>query len=197
MNILSWNCRGLGNLRTIRDLCLLIKEKRPSLVFLMETKLRSKKMDLIRCKLGFNNLFVVDCVGKGGGLALFWKEDIIVDIQNFSPRHIHGIVTSTTPLSTHKWKFTGFYGQPDVARRHEGWDILKHLANFNPEPWLCIGDFNEVLYMSEKWGGGRRSNSQMRNFQIAMEYCDFSDLGFKGPKFTWSNCRGEKDFIKE
>jgi exonuclease III len=66
MNILSWNCRGLGNPWTIRDLCQLTKEKNPSLVFLMETKLRRKKMELIRCKLGFKNLFVVDCVGKGG-----------------------------------------------------------------------------------------------------------------------------------
>jgi exonuclease III len=196
MNILSWNCWGLGNLWTIRHLCQLIKEKHPSLVFLMETKLRSKKMELIRCKLGFKNLFVVDCVGKGGGgLAFLWKEEVELEIQNFSSRHINGIVTN--PLSNQRWKFTGFYGQPDVARRYEGWDLLKQLANLAPEPWLCIGDFNEVLTMTEKWGGGVRANSQMREFQITMEFCEFTDLGYSGPKFTWSNCREEQDFIKE
>jgi exonuclease III len=72
MNILSWNCRGLGNLRTVHDLRRMVKEKKPNLVFLMETKLRQKQMESIRVKLGFKNVFVVDCIGKGGGLALFW-----------------------------------------------------------------------------------------------------------------------------
>jgi exonuclease III len=89
MTLLSWNCRGLGNLRAVNDLCRLVKEKRPKMVFLMETKLRRERMEAIRHKLGFPNVFVVDSVGKGGGLALFWEEDIIVDIQNFSLRHIN------------------------------------------------------------------------------------------------------------
>ena len=173
----------------------MIKEKHPNLVFLMKTKLRSKKMEWIRCKLGFKNLFVVDSVGKGGGLALFWNEDVNVDIQNFSPRHINGLVT--TPHVDQQWRFTGFYGQLDGSKRSEGWELLKHLATLTIEPWLCIGDFNEVLTMSEKWGGGGRANSQMREFQLALETCDFSDLGYIGPKFTWSNCRDNNEFIKE
>jgi hypothetical protein len=40
------------------------------MVFLMETKLRREKMEVIHHKLGFPNLFVVDCVGKSRGLAL-------------------------------------------------------------------------------------------------------------------------------
>lgn len=128
MNILSWNCRGLENLRTVQDLYRMIKEKCLGLVFLMETKLRRIKMEWIRCKLGFQNLFVVDSVGKGGGLALFWRDDIQVDIQNFSPRHINGVIT--TPYSDVQWKFTGFYGHPEAAKRHESWTLLKYLASF-------------------------------------------------------------------
>jgi hypothetical protein len=116
----------------------MIKKKRPSLVFLMETKLRSNKMEWIHCKLEFKNLFAVDSVGKGGGLALFWNEDVEVDIKIFSSRHINRVVT--TPLVDQQWKFTGFYGHPNVSKQKEGWDILKHLATFTPEPWLCIGE---------------------------------------------------------
>jgi hypothetical protein len=64
MITLSWNYRGLGNLRTIHDLCRMVKYKKPSLVFLKETKLCRKKMESIHVKLGFANVFVVDCVGK-------------------------------------------------------------------------------------------------------------------------------------
>jgi phosphopantetheine adenylyltransferase len=57
-----------------------VRDKKPSLVFLMETKQLSRKVESIRIKLGFDNLFVVDCVGRSGGLALFWKSDTPVQI---------------------------------------------------------------------------------------------------------------------
>ena len=89
MSILSWNCRGLGNPWTVRDFCRMVKDKRPSLVFLMETKLRSNKIERIQSRLGFQNVITVDGVGKSGGLALLWGEGIKVEIQNYSRRHIN------------------------------------------------------------------------------------------------------------
>jgi hypothetical protein len=62
------------------------------MVFLMETKLRKENMEAIRCKLGFSNLFMVDNVSRSGGLALLWGEEIFLNIQNFSHRHISGVV---------------------------------------------------------------------------------------------------------
>jgi hypothetical protein len=70
----------------------MVKVKRPIVVFLMETKLRQVKMERIRYSLGFNNLFVVNSVGKSGGLALLWNEDAGLEIQNYSRRHIHATI---------------------------------------------------------------------------------------------------------
>jgi hypothetical protein len=66
-----------------------------------------------------------------------------------------------------------------------------------PDPWLCLGDFNEVVAMSEKWGGGTKSNSQISNFQSTLEDYKLSNLCFKGPKYMWTNCREGQEFIKE
>ena len=44
MNIMSWNCRGLGNPWTVQALKRVIKKEDPSLVFLMETKLIVEEM---------------------------------------------------------------------------------------------------------------------------------------------------------
>jgi exonuclease III len=93
MRIMSWNCRGLGNPLTVRELCRLVKQKRPVMVFLMETKIRKSKMEIIRCKLHFENMFVVDSMGKSGGMALIWGEEVSVRVQNFSHRHIGGLVS--------------------------------------------------------------------------------------------------------
>jgi exonuclease III len=71
MNVICWNCRGLGNPRTVRNLYRMIREKKPNVVFLMETKLRSNKMVLMKYKMGFHNVFVVDC---GKKRRLGWEQ---------------------------------------------------------------------------------------------------------------------------
>jgi exonuclease III len=80
MNILNWNCRGLGNLWTVRKLHQMVKDKKPKIVFLMETKARAKRMERVRSQLGFEHMLVVDCVGKSSGLALMWAAKAGVEI---------------------------------------------------------------------------------------------------------------------
>jgi hypothetical protein len=185
----------LGNPPAVRELHRLVKEKRPKVVFLIETKLRANKMIQIKYKLGFHNVFVVDCVGKSGGLALLWSEDAEVEIQNYSRQHINAKIALVA--SEPAWKFTGFYGHPDVGKRQETWSLLRCLKNLDPEPWLCVGDFNEILHLSEKYGGGRKPQRAMDVFKATLEFCELHDMGFKGPKYTWCNFRDGQDFIKE
>jgi hypothetical protein len=54
-------------------------------------------------------------------------------------------------------------------------------------PWLCDGDFNEVLQANEQFGGARRSERQMEGFREAVSICGFSDLGFISLPYTWDN----------
>ncbi|GLT63989.1 hypothetical protein SLA2020_365100 [Shorea laevis] len=195
MSIISWNCRGLGNPRTVRDLCQLVKDKQPQFLFLMETKLRQFRMQVIRLKLRYEGMLVVDPIGRSGGLALLWREAHDLEIQNYSLRHINAIVHTGDPRGS--WKLTCFYGHPDRAQRFESWNLLSFLKRFNPEPWLCIGDFNEIVDQSEKVGGSIRSEWQMESFRTALDECQLGDLGYRGSRFTWTNCREVDHFIKE
>ncbi|XP_042954568.1 uncharacterized protein LOC122290977 [Carya illinoinensis] len=63
MKILSWNCRGLGNPQTVQYLGMLIKEKKPELVFLMETKLSYTKACRISKRFRFqgSNSWLLSC----------------------------------------------------------------------------------------------------------------------------------------
>lgn len=195
MSLLSWNCRGLGHPRTVRELHSWVKDKKPDLVFLIETKLRNTRMQVIRRKLNFSGMLTVDPVGKSGGLALLWRDPAEVDIINFSARHICARV-SLSGLEE-PWKFTGFYGSPDCGARADSWLILRHLQSYSPQDWLCMGDFNEILDLSEKKGGRSRNLSQMDSFLSALVDCNLGDLGFKGSKYTWRNKRESDSFIKE
>ena len=54
-------------------------------------------------------------------------------------------------------------------------------------PWICAGDFNEILCFSEKKGENDRTLASLSDFRTAVDECDFVDLGFAGPIFTWNN----------
>ncbi|XP_059436088.1 uncharacterized protein LOC132169016 [Corylus avellana] len=179
----------------VRDLRRIVREKKPNVVFLMETKLCNTRMERVRLQLGFDNMFVVDSVGRSGGLALMWQYDSGVEILNFSRRHINAKVSSHSDGVP--WKLTGFYGQPNASKRMEGWSLLRHIAKLEPEPWVCVGDFNEILNLSEKFGGHGRPSKLMEDFQSALDDCGLSELGFRGPKYTWSNCQEGPGLIKE
>lgn len=133
----------------------MVKKKKPKMVFLMETKSQNIKMEQMRIQLGFDNTFVEDCVGKSGDLALLWMTEAGVEMKNFRRRHINVVVSS--PMSVVPWKFTGFYGHPNASKRSEAWSLLRFLAQMEPAPWVCLGDFNEILNLSEKIGRKGRS----------------------------------------
>jgi hypothetical protein len=40
----------------------MVNEKKPSLVFLMETKLRAHRVEVLKAKIGFDSVFTVDSV---------------------------------------------------------------------------------------------------------------------------------------
>jgi hypothetical protein len=141
----------------------------------METKLSSKKMEIIRVKVGFDYAFTVPSVGRSGGLALLWKQEVDVSIRNFSQHHIDAHMESNQRLC---WRLTGFYGQLEHHRRRESWALLKHLNSMDSLPWICLGDFNEILATTEKSGGQDRSIRQILDFQETVNSCAFIDLGY-------------------
>lgn len=108
----------------------------------METKLQSNKMAHVKHKMGFNNMLAIDSVGRKGGLALLWKDEMGVEIHNISRRHIH---VEVKPTNMTPWVFTGFYGHPEVNKRCEVWVRMWFLKSVVNGPWLCAGDFNEIL----------------------------------------------------
>ena len=52
-------------------------------------------------------------------------------------------------------------------------------------PWLCIGDFNEVLRPDEHEGVGERSNAQIQHFRDAVDVCMLLDIGYSGRFWTF------------
>ena len=136
-------------------------------------------------KIKFVNGLVVPSEGRSGGLAMLWKREVQLEIMGYSRNHIDAIVTEQ--VSGYRWRITSFYGHPKTHKRKESWDELVALNRKFRLPWLCFGDFNEILLMSEKLWGAMRSQKQMEGFREVVNFCGFKDLGYSGPDFTWFN----------
>lgn len=70
---------------------------------------------------------------------------------------------------------------------NQSWQLLKRLAGIHELsllPWLVGGDFNEILFESEKMGGMLRTAGQMREFSETIEDCGLCDIPAHGDKFT-------------
>lgn len=148
-----------------------------------------------RNRIGFDCSFVVDCVGRIRGLAMFWKQEVNAKLFSYSNSHISWIITKE--VGTQKWMLYGFYVNPVVEKRKESWQLLRMLKPMEQMAWLCIWDFNEILTNDEKFGDANRPFSQMERFKEALYDCELTDLGYKGSKYTWSNKREGGEFTKE
>ncbi|XP_042950258.1 uncharacterized protein LOC122282367 [Carya illinoinensis] len=84
-----------------------------------------------------------------------------------------------------------------MEKRKQCWQLLCLLRPDRNCPWLCMGDFNELLSNDEKMGGVDRPFFQMERFREALDECELGDLGFVGSRFTWCNKREGRSFIKE
>jgi hypothetical protein len=88
MNLVSWNCRGLGSLSAISNLKYLVRHHKIVILFLSETLVYINKIEEIHYVLGFNSSFPVDRVGHCGGLAMFWHSSLNCQVLDYSQNHI-------------------------------------------------------------------------------------------------------------
>ena len=114
MSLLNWNCRGIGNLRTVKALEKAIKKEDPIIVFLMETKSSEEWMEKVKKECNMKQSWVVPSNGRSGGLALLWKDEIKVELLTYSLNHIDVLVSEGRGLG--RWHLTSFYDNPEAAR---------------------------------------------------------------------------------
>ncbi|KAL9437109.1 hypothetical protein AB3S75_023031 [Citrus x aurantiifolia] len=194
MKILSWNVRGLGNARTFLPFQKILKQQRPLILFVCETKLTTKQMYETSRKLKIDNYLAVNRNGKGGGLAMLWYNEANVHVTSYSNHHVDAWVQREDG----SWmRCTGKYGHLEMAQKQHTWTLLKSLAGLSDIPGLCFGDFNEILHPNKKLGGNDRSVNMISEFREALCECNLIDLDCKGYLFTWSNGRFGEHFVEE
>ncbi|CAN0925181.1 Transposon TX1 uncharacterized 149 kDa protein [Linum grandiflorum] len=176
MIFLSWNCRGLGQPRSVQALSELVSAHRPDVVFLSETLVGKQSMEKIRSKVKFDGCLGVENEGHSGGLAVLWRDRERVKVLSFSRNYIDMEVLDEFGVVT---RFTGFYGMPERSRRRESWDLLRSLA------------------LENKKGRLEHPQNLIQGFRDAVSDCQLFDLPLLGYPYTWTKAKGKPHAVEE
>ena len=99
--------------------------------------------------------------------------------------------------SDFSWILSAVNASPRLEERTILWNNLATVAESHNLPWVIAGDFNKPLNSNDKFGGREISITRSLLFKECLDKCNMIDLGFSGPRFTWTNRREVDALIQE
>lgn len=124
-----------------------------------------------------NNVFSVPPIGRSGELLLFWKPYVYIDVISFSTGYIDVVLRHNEEQQFSY--LTCFYGNPAPHLRYQSWQLLQRIGSQRNQPWLCMGDFNELIFNREREDRLVKSDKQMADFGNTLDTIQLHDLGVK------------------
>lgn len=142
-NIICWNIRGCnlpGKQEIVRDL---IKEHKPGIIMLQETKIKENKIKGIARRMWKEAKWAaIGAVGKSGGLWTMW------DPTKFEAERIqcnsNRCLTIKVTCKSSKFSFfiSNIYAPNVLANRRRFWTCVSHhRLSFQQAHWLLGGGF--------------------------------------------------------
>ncbi|KAI9074143.1 hypothetical protein K1719_043914 [Acacia pycnantha] len=140
-----------------------------------ETKCESEEPLKKLSRLGFDGLAMVPSIGRSGGIVAAWKSNqvgVVVLKCNRQFIHLRSVGSNNRPLL-----ITEVYAIPDAHHKGILWEELRQFASTISEPWIVIGDFNDVAVSSERVGGLGGNATRMSLFADRIDQCQLVDIG--------------------
>lgn len=158
------------------------------MVAIFEPRISGDRRDIVLKKSIFDSYFYVDAIGFSGGIWILWFKDIWkVDVLACSDFFIHCNITECKTKKN--FLFTVVYGSPNASRRGILWNELVGLSSSISGSWVISGDFNACISVEDKIGSHRHDWNAMSQFSDCLNSCNLTNLGCKGPRFTWEKYR--------
>jgi exonuclease III len=186
--VLIWNVCGMNYPAKKSVLREFLSELRVSIVCFQETKLVVIDDFIIMQSLGpsFNGFSYLPAIGTRGGILLCWDTSV-VQITNLSfDTHAITEEVRTNNNSNNRWWITLVYGPQATEDKVNFLSELKERSCLGP--WMVAGDFNMILYASEK-NNESLDRNMMARLQSFVQELELKDLYMHGRRFTRSNER--------
>ncbi|XP_021840553.1 uncharacterized protein [Spinacia oleracea] len=176
--------RGLGARIKRSALRKLINAHEPIFIAIQETKLESFSDKIIQSFWKNKDIdwIASPSVGLSGGLISLWSKTFFTMSANTSTRNwiaIHG----TLLTGNHKCSIINIYNPCSIEGRAEVWcDLAEYLKN-QASPYILIGDFNEVLTLTDR-GSLTASQTGMAEFQSFIHELQVIEIQSNN-RYTW------------
>ena len=164
IKILCWNVRGLNDIEKRKLIKGVVRNRKPNLVCLMETKVNEMSVQMVNCVgVGrFLNWASVDARGAAKGLLLFWDNRVLEKLEVESGGYSISIRFRNRD-DGFTWIFSGVYESVIGSEKKDFWEELGVIHGLWEDPW-CIGrDFNTVRFPEERRNAPRLT-TEMRRF---------------------------------
>ncbi|XP_062114319.1 uncharacterized protein LOC133825382 [Humulus lupulus] len=184
--IMAWNIRGLNNPKKQVEIKQLIWNMKIGLVGLLETMVKTQKLGEVYIRMFSGWCFSSNNAWhKGGRIIISWNPAMFqVDIRFCTSQLMHLAVRSNN--GHEGFLVTFIYAFIDANGREILWRDLKILARDHKQPWVVLGDFNDILNADERVGK-RVQGGSSSSFQDCIEECQLEDVKYSGCFFTWTN----------
>lgn len=178
ISTIFWNIRGVRSNKGIHRLKQLIDINCILFVAIMEPMVSKERIEGYRKFLGFK-----ECVSNDNGkIWCFWKNVnqatvIANEEQQISIKMDDGRTNPSVFI-------TAVYAKCTSRERKDLWCNLEDISLAIDGPWCIGGDFNVILEPDEKLGGMPHRMYKSLDFQMCMDNCGVTDIGFFGAKYT-------------
>lgn len=151
LKILLWNCRGLSGVNTFIRICLLLRKHRPSIVYLVESRVDPNQVNRLCSKFSRRwDWAAIGVEGFFGGIIVMWYQHIGMVIPlAFSRISMNLVITSNARETCLLYLV---YNGQRIKFLRLLWKELSRMSNLNL-PWIIMADFNYIILPNEHKGG--------------------------------------------
>jgi len=185
MKIAVWNIRGIGSSSKKRIIRSLIREEGIDIIGLVESKHNEVTLhDMNRCWGNQDVEWLQVPAGEGGsgGMILSWIKDIFI-LEEHKTTQYWILALGILQQNNFRCNICTVYAPNDQTGRLDVWNQLREMKANSPDPWILMGDFNEVLCPQERRGASTTTPGmrEMAHFIQDLQMIDM-DINLK---FTW------------
>lgn len=188
MKLITYNIRGLGGRVKKKEVKELVRNQKPDMLCLQETK--TEGIDRRLCSMlweGDDFEWVSkDDVGRSGGLLVIWKRECFELETVFYENNYVGL-EGWWGRDRVRVTLVNVYAPCDLGRKKRLWEELEnHMFGRGGDRWCIMGDFNSVKDSREKKGvDANNRGDEMQMFGEFIAEIGFIDLPLIGRKYMW------------
>ncbi|XP_058722177.1 uncharacterized protein LOC131593630 [Vicia villosa] len=171
----------------LREISSRLRELRPDICILLETRVKSDKACSIRNKINLGGRFVDNYSHHSNErIWIHWNEGMVdIRVMNSSSQHIHCGVYDTH--GNFRYWLTAIYALNHLEGRMRLWDGIANIHRTQQGPWCVVGDYNNVLTTQDRMGGNLVTEAEYEDLHNMMNSTGLGDMDSCGDFFTWFN----------